>query len=105
MTMKIADIAPDEAQLIELSERLSEAVTASANSEVKVSDLGLDPSYLDAARTALASLSEQVATPTAHELPLTRQQIEGYLDFDPEFLDVAKTMLRDFIDRTEGRRS
>lgn len=31
-------------------------------------------------------------------------QIETFLDFDPVFLDTAKDMLREFIDRTESKR-
>lgn len=102
MTMKIADVAPKEAQLIDLSEALSELLSTSAVSATALHDLDLDSSYVEAARTMLASLSEHVAAPSAGELPLTRQQIETYLDFDPAFLDIAKTILRDFIDRTEG---
>jgi hypothetical protein len=99
--MKIADVAPDEAQLIDLSELLSELLSTSAVSEPAVADLDLDSSYLEAARTILASLSEHGATPSAGELPRTRQQIETHLDFDPAFLDVARSILRDFIDRKE----
>jgi hypothetical protein len=99
--MKIADVAPEEAQLIDLSELLSELLSTSTVSEAAMPDLDLDSSYLEAARTLLASLSEHVAAPSAGELPLTRQQMESYLDFDPAFLDVAKSILRDFIDRTE----
>ena len=104
MTMKIADFAPEEAQLIDVSERLSELLSTPPQSSAAVPDLGLDPSYVDAASSLLASLSEQVAAPGTRELPLTREQIEGYLDFDPEFMDVARSMLRDFLDRTERGR-
>ena len=100
MTMKIADIAPDEAEVIDVSECLSELLSTSTTVRRAVPDLNLDPAYLDAARTILTTLSEQVATPTVSEVSLTRQQIETYLDFDPEFLEVAKVMLRDFIDRS-----
>lgn len=100
MTMRIADVAPDEAQLIDVSERLSVLLSTSPSAATAVPDLDLDASYLEAARTILTTLSEQLATPAAGEVPLTRQQIETHLDFDPEFLEVAKDMLRDFIDRS-----
>ena len=103
MTMKIADVAPDEAQLIDVSERLSVLLSTSPPATTAVPDLDLDPSYLEAARTILTTLSEQLAMPAAGEFPLTRQQIETHLDFDPEFLEVAKDMLRDFIDRSAGQ--
>lgn len=35
-------------------------------------------------------LSEKVAVPANGEVRLTQQQIETYLDFDLEFLEVAK---------------
>jgi hypothetical protein len=104
MTMKIADFAPEETQLIDVSERLSELLSTPPQSPIAVPDLGLDPSYVDAARTLLTSLSEQVAVPGTRELPLTRQQLESYLDFDPEFIDVARSMLHDFIVRTDRSR-
>ncbi len=105
MTMKIADVAPEEAQIIDVSERLSEVLSTAGKSKVSVPDLDLDPSYVEAARTILASLSERVAAPSAGGIPLTRQQIQTYLDFDPEFIDVAKSMLRDFVDRADPNKS
>ena len=39
----------------------------------------------------------------AVELPA--QQIETHLEFSPDFLDAAKAMLRDFIERTEASRA
>jgi hypothetical protein len=97
MTMKIADVAPNEAQLVELSEQLSEAF---AQPQPKLS-LDLDASFLEAARTMLASLTEQRQEGFHGAVALTRQEIETYLDLDPDFLDPAKEMLRDFIERTE----
>lgn len=104
MTMKIADAAPEEAQLVEISERLYEAFSTTKGSHTLLPLLDLDSSYLAAARTMLLSLSESIAPSTSGGVPLTRQQIESYLDFDPDFTDAAKDMLKDFIDRTEARR-
>jgi hypothetical protein len=53
----------------------------------------------------LATLTESVAASTSGEFGLTRQQLETYLDFDPDFLDTAKDMLRDFIGKTEASRN
>jgi hypothetical protein len=36
--------------------------------------------------------------------PLTDEEIKSFLDMDPEFLETAKSMLRDFFDRTENLR-
>jgi hypothetical protein len=98
MTFKIADIA-NEAQLVELGERLSDALEGE---ERLGKPLDLDPSYIDAAKAMLATLSDKVATLPSGTVALTEQQIETFVDFDPEFLDVAKEMLREFIERTEG---
>ena len=37
--------------------------------------------------------------------PLTEEEINIYLDFDPAFARVAKNMLREFILRTESVRT
>ena len=50
----------------------------------------------------LAGLSRQPAVLPSGTIALTEQQVESFLDFDPEFLDVAKDMLRVFIEKTEG---
>ena len=102
MTMKVADAAPAEAQMIDISERLSDVLSSSKLP--KRAGLDLDSSYLEAARAVLAALSEQVAPSTSGTVTLTKQQIEAYLDFNPDFLEAAKGMLRDFIDRTETKR-
>jgi hypothetical protein len=105
MTMKIADVAPDEAQLVEISERLSEALTTDVPTKPATAVLDLDTSYLEAARTMLATLTERPRGAFHGVVALTEQQVKTYLDFDPNFLDVAKKMLREFIDRTESARS
>jgi hypothetical protein len=50
----------------------------------------------------LAELSEETAALPSRTIPLIEQQVETFLDFDPVFLDIAKDMLRAFIERTEG---
>jgi hypothetical protein len=104
MTMKIADAAPDEAQLVEISLQLSE-ILAESSMDASPPALALDATYLEVARTMLATLTESVAASTSGKLGLTRQQLETYLDFDPDFLDTAKDMLRDFIGKTEASRN
>jgi hypothetical protein len=37
-------------------------------------------------------------------IALTEQQVESFIDFDPDFLDEAKDMLRAFIEKAEGIR-
>jgi hypothetical protein len=103
--MKIADVAPDEAQLVDISEKLSAALAdPGAPHETETTLLDLDSSYLEAARTMLANLTQPERSAFDGAVELTEQQIENYLDFSPEFLDTAKAMLRDFIDRTESSR-
>ena len=68
---------------------------------IPVGPLDLDPAYVDAAKTMLATLSGQVAALPSGAVALTEQQVETFLDFDPEFLDVAKDMLRAFIEKTK----
>lgn len=102
MTMKVADVAPGEAQMIDISEQLSETLSNS-HSTHKIG-LELDVTYLEAARAMLATLSERVAPSTSGTVTLTKQQIEAYLDFDPDYLDTARDMLRDFIIRAEALR-
>jgi predicted O-methyltransferase YrrM len=101
MTFKLADIA-NEAQLVEIAEQLSEALS---EGELSGKALDLSPEYVDAAKTLLADLSEQVAPLSSGTVALTEQQVKSFLDFDPEFLDVAKGMLREFIERTEPLRA
>jgi hypothetical protein len=103
--MKIADAAPNEARLIEISERLSSML---ANSELPADDrpiLDLDPSYLQSARELLVKLSERPRWVSHGGVELTEQQVETHLEFSPAFLDTAKAMLSDFIKRTEARRT
>ena len=107
MTMKIADIAPHEAQLVDISERLSAAFSTPEPTNSSANLLDLDSSYLETARGMLATLA--LSTNVTHDAflgapALTKQQMETYLDFDPVFLDAAKTMLLDFIERMERRR-
>jgi hypothetical protein len=66
MTMRVIDVAPNEAALTVLTDRLEQA----------------------------AERGE----------PLTEEEIKSVLDMDPEFLDIAKSMLREFFDRTENYR-
>jgi hypothetical protein len=98
MTFKIADVGP-EAQLVEIGERLSDALS---REQLPAEPLDLDPDYIDAAKTTLATLSTQVATLPSGTVALTEQQLEAFLDFDPDFIEIAKKMLRDFIEKTEG---
>lgn len=97
MTFKIADMG-SEAELVEVAERLSDAFSGM---NVPGGPLNLDPAYVDAAKTMLETLSGQVASQPSSYFGFTEQQVESFLDFDPQFLDVAKDMLRDFIKRTE----
>jgi hypothetical protein len=66
MTMRVIDVAPNEAALTVLTDRLEQA----------------------------AERGE----------PLTEEEIKSFLDMDPEFLETAKSMLREFFDRTETLR-
>jgi hypothetical protein len=101
MTFKLADIA-NEAQLVEIAEQLSAALSGR---ELPGKVLELSPDYVDAAKTLLADLSEQVAPLSSGTVALTEQQVNSFLDFDPEFLEMAKHMLRDFIEKTEPLRT
>jgi hypothetical protein len=52
--------------------------------------LDLDSSYLEAARSMLATLTEQPEQSAFHgAVELTEKQIENHLGFSPEFLDTA----------------
>lgn len=59
-----------------------------------------DASYLEAARVISQLYRSKVVLQLLALCSLTRQQIETYLDVDPDFLDVTKNMLREFIDKT-----
>ncbi|HKG74056.1 MAG TPA: hypothetical protein VKA79_07445 [Aestuariivirgaceae bacterium] len=100
MTFKIADMA-HEAQLVEIAEQLSGALSGE---ETVGKALDLGPDYVEAAKCLLATLSERVALLPSETVALTEQQVESFLDFDPEFLDIAKDMLRAFIEKTKTRR-
>jgi hypothetical protein len=104
MTMRVSDIAPVEAQLAEISERLFQ-MSAGPHQVTPGQDLLLDPDYLDAAKSMLAALSTGRHATFADAEPLTEEEISTYLDFDPAFARVVKTMLRDFIRRTESVRN
>ena len=97
MTFKIADVA-HEAQLVEIADQISQALSGE---ETQGKALDLSPDYVDAAQILLATLSERVALLPSETIALTKQQVETFLDFDPEFLDVAKDMLRAFIEKTK----
>jgi transposase len=105
VTLKLVDTAPEEARIVELSERLNRAVSARTEHVSRARHLldELDASYLDAAREMLGILSGKISSCTSGGIPLTRQQIETYLDFDPAYLDTAIAMLTDFIARRERR--
>jgi hypothetical protein len=66
MTMRVIDVAPNEALLAVLTDRLEK--TSSAGE------------------------------------PLTDEEIRAFLDVDPDFLEAAKSMLREFFERTENYR-
>jgi hypothetical protein len=99
MTFRIADMG-NEAQLVEIGERLSDALASEQEPAELLLDI--DPDHIDAAKAMLATLSGEVAPLPSKAIALTEQQIETYLDFDPDFLEIAKDMLRRFIGRTEG---
>jgi hypothetical protein len=98
MTFRIADMG-NEAQLVEIGERLSDALSSEQQPTELLLDI--DPNYIDAAKTMLATLSGEVAALPSRAIALTEQQIETFLDFDPDFLEIAKDMLRGFIGKTE----
>lgn len=97
MTMKISEVAPNEAMLVDLADQVS---SASSTTDLKKAIFDLDSSYLEAARTMVASLSSGAAASTNY-VSLTKEQIETYLEFDPAFAEEAKTILREFM---RGRR-
>jgi hypothetical protein len=105
MTMKILDAAPREAQLVELSQKLSKALDGGTQRTPAIPFLDLDSSFLEAARAMLASLSEQPQEAFHGEIALTKQEVETYLDINPDFVESAKDMLRDFIEQTQRYRS
>jgi hypothetical protein len=70
MTMKIADVAPNEAMLVDLVEHLSRAESPD---QLKQTVLNLDSSYVAAAKTMLETLSSGVAF-SNHYVPLTRRR-------------------------------
>jgi hypothetical protein len=98
MTMKIADVAPNEAMLVDLAEQLSRA---DSPDELKQTVLSLDSSYVEAAKAMLETLSSEVAT-SDNYVPLTTEQIETYLEFDPAFAEDAREVLKEFIKRKES---
>lgn len=102
MTMKVADAAPEEAQLIEIAERLSE-VFSEPDCAQPSAVLDLDPSFLQTARDLLGMLEERSTKGYCGAVQLTKQQIEHHLEFSPDLLDAAKAMLRDFIERMDAR--
>ena len=101
--MKISDIAPEEAHVVALAERLSEAL--SAPQAASLQPLNLDASFLEAARELLATLSQPANQGYHGSVELTEQQIRSHLEFSPDFIEPAKEMLLDFIQQTESKRS
>jgi len=94
MTMKIADVAPNEAMLVDLAEQLSRAESPD---ELKRTIFELDSSYLEAAKAMLESLSSGVASSNSY-VQLTSEQIEAYMEFDPAFAEDARAILKEFIE-------
>ena len=95
MTMKIAEVAPNEFMLVDLAEQLSRAETLD---DLKRTILELDSSYLEAAKTMLETLSSEIASSTSY-VQLTSEQIEAYMEFDPAFAEDARAVLKEFIER------
>jgi hypothetical protein len=95
VTMKIADVAPNEFKLVDLAEQLSRAESPDA---LKQTILDLDPSYVEAAKEMLESLSSEVASSNSY-VQLPSEQVEAYLEFDPAFAKDARAILREFIER------
>ena len=95
MTMKIADVAPNEAMLVDLAEQLSRA---ESSDELKRTIFELGSSYLEAAEAMLESLSSGVASSNSY-VQLTSEQIEAYMEFDPAFAEDARAILKEFIER------
>lgn len=95
MTMKIADVAPNEFKLVYLAEQLSRAESPH---ELKQKIFELDSSYLEAAKAMLESISSEVASSNNY-VQLTSEQIETYMEFDPAFAEHARVILKEFIER------
>ena len=90
MTMRLSDAAPDEAQVVEVSEQLNEALGHVNALKTSPRLLELDSSYLAAARTISGALSEPSNLGGFHgSIPQTEKQVEVFLDFDPSFLGIA----------------
>lgn len=98
MTLKLIDAAPNEAVLVDLAEQLSRAESPD---ELRRTILNLDESYLEAAMTMLERLSMEVAPPKSY-VPLTPEQIESYLEFDLDFGQEARKVLKEFIKTKEA---
>jgi hypothetical protein len=82
--MKVSDIAPIEAQLAEIVERLSPA-SADAHDVPPARDLLLDAEYLDAAKSMLSVLQRFILLAEARRanLPLIgdeRDCVEGFIE-------------------------
>jgi hypothetical protein len=95
MTMKIADVAPNEFMLVDLAEQLSRAESPD---ELKRTILDLDPSYLEAAKAMLESLSSEVASSNSY-VQFPSEQVNACLEFDPVFAENARAILKEFIAR------
>jgi hypothetical protein len=95
VTMKIADVAPNEFMLVDLAKQLSRAESPD---ELKQTILDLDSSYLEAAKAMLESLSSEVASSNNY-IQLPSEQVEAYLEFDPAFAEDARAILKEFIER------
>jgi hypothetical protein len=52
----------------------------------------------------LATLTDRLERASAGEEPLTDEEVQRLLDLDPAFAETAKSMLREFIERTDHLR-
>jgi hypothetical protein len=104
MTIRLADIAACEAQLAEISDKLSEASLHRSRNGAPEQGLMLDPEFLEAAKLMLAALTRNGHVLQHDALPVPAEDIDSYLDFDPAFADAARAMLQEFIRRTEATR-
>jgi hypothetical protein len=100
MTMRVVDIAPNEALAAKIADQLENASSSTDPSQGEPSLLDLDPVFLDTAKEMLAQLTQRV--PPAKSARM--EETPPLLDLEPQFLDKAAALLREFIARTENRR-
>jgi hypothetical protein len=100
MTMRVIDIAPNEALAAKIADQLENASSSTDPSQGEPSLLDLDPEFLETAKEMLAQLTQRL--PAAKSAGM--EETPPLLDLEPRFLDKAAAMLREFIARTENRR-